>query len=622
MDKVSIVFQPYGKKVQASKVDNLLEVARGAGINIRSICGGKGTCGRCKIIVRKGDTDFKYNQEEKLLTGEELSSGYVLACQTSCKSDSEILVPPESRTERQKILSDAVIPDTLVDPAVRKLFIPPQQLREQSYESLMKTFQLITKSISISAGVATKLRFISNRCSEEGATLTFRLEEPAGVFDVEVGNTSKRNFGLAIDVGTTKVTMYLVDLVSGKIVGSESDYNRQLMYGEDLVSRVGYTIDKKDGIKEMQVAVIETINQLIEKLTLKYSVNTNWITEACVAGNTVMTYFLSGRDASPLLEPNIQLPRRSAVIDAGKLGLNINPESKVYCLPCVSRFLGGDAIGDVMLSKMYESTEISLLVDIGTNVEAILGSNGWFLSTTAAAGPAFEGWGIRFGMRSVEGAIDHIKIDAATLRASYTIIGESKPRGICGSGLIDLMSEMFRNGILDSLGRINSKSNSTYVRPGDEGYEYIVANASQTDINKDIVITEKDIANLIDSKAAACAAIGVMMKKMRLSVNDITKVYICGAFASYIDTNSAIAIGLLPEFPRAQLIYLGNGSVAGAYLTLISRKHREKAHEIADLMTYFDLIKDADFIDEYTAAYSLPGKRELFPIWWEASRKK
>jgi len=271
---------------------------------------------------------------------------------------------------------------------------------------------------------------------------------------------------------------------------------------------------------------------------------------------------------------------------------------------------------------MYESAKISLLLDIGTNVEAILGSSGWFLSTTAAAGPAFEGWGIRFGMRSVEGAIDRVKIDSVTLKASYTVIGKTRPRGICGSGLIDAMSEMFRHGVLDSLGKVNPKSNSPYIRRGDEGYEYVVVEAPQTDIGKDIVITEKDVANLIDSKAAACAAIGVMMKKMKLSVNDVTKVYICGAFANYMDPNSAMAIGLLPEFPKAQVTYLGNGSVAGAYLTLISRKQREKAREIASLMTYFDLLKDADFMDEYTAAYSLPGKRELFPTWWEASRKK
>jgi len=220
-----------------------------------------------------------------------------------------MLIPPESRIEGQKILSDAVIPDILFAPAVRKLFIPPQQLRGQSYEHLVKSFQLLTKAAGISSGVVSKLRSIADRCGEEGVTLTVGLGEPTRILDVEVGNSSERNFGLAIDVGTTKVAVYLVDLISGKIVGSESDYNRQLMYGEDLVSRVGYTVDRGDGMKNMQTAVIETINQLIGRLTSKHGVDANWITEVCAAGNTVMTYFLLEKDASPLLEPNIQLSR-------------------------------------------------------------------------------------------------------------------------------------------------------------------------------------------------------------------------------------------------------------------------------------------------------------------------
>ncbi|KUO39332.1 MAG: hypothetical protein AVW06_04165 [Hadesarchaea archaeon DG-33-1] len=621
MGQVSVVFQPYGKRVRASKDDNILGIAREAGINIRSICGGKGSCGKCRVIIRKGEIDFRYTPKEELLTKEELSQGYALACLTRCKSDCEVLIPPESRIEGQKILSDAVIPDIRVDPAVRKLFISSKQLHGQSYKQLVKSFQLLTKAPSISSVVDSKLKSIAGRCREEGATLTVGLREPK-ILDIEVGNTSERNFGLAIDVGTTKITVYLVDLTTGKIVGTGSDYNRQLMYGEDLVSRIGYTVDREEGIKNMQRAVIETTNNLVERLTSDHGVEASWITNVCVAGNTVMTYFFSGKDASSLLEPNIQIPRQPVTTDARRIGLRVNPEAEVYCLPCVSRFLGGDAIGDVLLSRMYESPKISLLLDIGTNVEAILGSQGWFLSTTAAAGPAFEGWGIRFGMRSVGGAIDHVKIDPVTLKASYTIIGGARPRGICGSGLIDVMSEMFRNGILDSLGKVNQKLDSPHVRRGEEWYEYVVVPASETDICKDIVITEKDVLNLIDSKAAACSAISVIMKKMNLSVHDVANVYVCGAFANYMDLNSAMAIGLLPEFPKAQMKFLGNGSVAGAYLTLISQEQRKKAGEIASLMAYFDLLKDADFMDEYTAAYMFPGKRELFPTWWEASRKR
>jgi uncharacterized 2Fe-2S/4Fe-4S cluster protein (DUF4445 family) len=546
---VSVIFQPYGRRAQAMPGESLLDVARRAGVDIRSVCGGKGSCGKCKLVLRKGEVNFGPAPPEELLTADEISRGYVIACITRCKSDCEVLVPPESRIGGQKILSEAALPKISIEPAL-----------------------------------------------------------------------AKRGFGLAFDVGTTKVTAYLVDMETGKIVGVESDYNRQLAYGEDLVSRIGYAAEK-DGVENMRKAVVETMNGLIRSLVSKQGIETGSITDVCVAGNTVMTYLFLGRDPTPLLDPDARVVREQTLTSAKSVGLHVNHVAEVYCLPCVSRFLGGDAVGDILLSGMCETDEISLLLDIGTNVEAVFGSRGWLLSTTAAAGPAFEGWGIKFGMRSVEGAIEHVKVDQKTLKARYTVIGNAKPRGICGSGLIDLMAELFRNGVLDSLGRLSQKPDSPYLRTGSEGREYIVASAPETEIETDIVITEKDILNLIDSKAAACSTVGVMMKKLNLSVDDVAKVYVCGAFASYMDLNSAMAIGLLPEFPKAEIKFLGNGSVAGAYLTLVSKEYRKRASKIAGLMTCFDLLKDADFMDEYTAAYMLPGKRELFPTWWERSRE-
>jgi uncharacterized 2Fe-2S/4Fe-4S cluster protein (DUF4445 family) len=556
MGEITIVFQPYGKRVRASEGDSVLDSARKAGVNIRNICGGKGECGKCKVVIKKGKANFRYDKRKRLLTEGELAQGHVLACSTFCESDCEVLIPPESRIEGQKMLSHAEIPEIQIDPPAKELLIP------------------------------------------------------------------QRSFGLALDIGTTKVTAYLVNLTTGEIVGTESDYNRQLMYGEDLVSRIGYTVDREDGTKDIQKAVLDTINDLIKRLAANHGVESNQIIDVCAAGNTVMTYFFLGRDASPLLDPDVEVSREPASIDAKLLGLEASPYAKVYCLPCVSRFLGGDTVGDILLSGMHESDGISLLLDIGTNVGAIFGSRDWFLSTTAAAGPAFEGWGIKFGVRSVEGAIDRVQIDPTTLKANFKVIGDVRPKGICGSGLIDVMAEMLRNNILDSLGRINRKLDSPYVRKGDEGYEYVVVPASETDFGKDIVVTEKDILNLIDSKAAACSAVSVMMKKMNLSVSDVARVFVCGAFANYMDLNSAVTIGLLPEFTKARVKFLGNGAVAGAYLTLVSQGYRERAVKIAELMTYFDLLKDADFMDEYTAAYVLPGKRELFPTWWGANREK
>ncbi len=616
----TIVFQPYGRRLTVSLNTNLLEAARSAGINIRSVCGGKGDCGKCKVIVQKGEVDFKYDPREKLLTDRELKEGYVLACLSYPKSDCEVFIPPETRLEGQKIQMEAKIPEITPEPVVRKVFVKPTQLSDKAGNQLERILHFVGVE-SFPRQVERKLKSMPE-CCPEGATLVIRkYKGRVEVLGLEEGNTTDRLFGLAVDIGTTKIVSYLVDLNTGKVLGHESAYNKQLIYGEDVVSRISYTMEKKDGLKKVQQAVIDTINELVHKLTSKHQINKEEIVDVCVAGNTVMTYLFAGIDASPLLNPDVKIPRDPIVLEARSLGLEVNEAAKVYCLPCVSRFFGGDAIGDILVSGMHKSQKISLLIDIGTNVEAVLGSESWFVTTTAAAGPAFEGWGIRFGTRAIEGAIDHVRIDPVTLKAEYTVIGGGKPKGICGSGLIDLLCEMFRNGMVDSLGKINAELKTPYIREGIDGYEYVVVPAEETSIGKDIVITEKDIANLIDSKAAACSAIGVLLKKMRLSVYDIEQMFICGAFGSYLDPNSAVAIGLIPELPNAKITYLGNGSVAGAYLALVSAKYRYEAEEIAKLTTYFDLLKDPDFMDEYSAAYFLPGKKELFPTWWSASRK-
>jgi len=615
MTKITITFQPYGRRVEVQIGTNLLEATRLAGISIRSICGGKGQCGKCKVIVRKGKVDFKYDPKEGLLTDKELEEGYVLACLSHCLTDCEVFIPPETRIEGQRIQTDALIPEITPQPIVEKIYVKSKiELERSLVEDLGMTLY------SLPVELHNKLEAPVD-CCRNGCTLVLLKHRKTRVMDIEKGDTRKRMFGIAVDIGTTKIVVYLVDLITGKILGSSSEYNGQLMYGEDVISRISYAVERENGLAMLQKAVVNTINKLIRTLALKYGVKPLEIYDVCVAGNTVMTYLFTGTDPAPLLETDAEIKREPFVLKASSLGLNINPYAQVYCLPCVSRFLGGDAIGDVLLSGMHKSSEISLLIDIGTNVEVILGSEGWFLSTTAAAGPAFEGWGIRFGIRAVEGAIESVRIDPKTLKAKYTVIGNTKPKGICGSGLIDLLSEMFRHGIIDSLGKINRKLKSPYIREGYDGYEYVVVPREESGIGKDIVITEKDIANLIDSKSAACAAIAVLLKKMRLSVYDVTRVYICGAFGSYIDPNSAIAIGLLPEFTNAKIIYLGNGSVAGAYLTLVSSDHRKKAEEIAKLMSYFELLKDADFMDEYLAGFILPGKKELFPTWWKLSRK-
>jgi len=618
MKYVNITIQPYGKRIKISTETNLLDALRNAGIIIRSVCGGQGECGKCKIIIKSGKFDFKYNPDEKLLTPDELRNGYVLACLTKCLSDCEIFIPPETIIEKPKIQAEVMLPTVSPNPMIRKIFLPGDVAIKDLQELLGYE---INAKVEFSESLLSKIETIKKSYPEG---LTFVLSRYVNnVIDVEGGNTSNRIYGLAVDIGTTKIVAYLIDLVTGKKLDSESEYNAQLSYGEDVVSRVGYALEREGGLKTLQKAAVDTINLLIKRFESKLNIKASEIYDVSVAGNTVMEYLFVGENPEPLLvtKYKVEIPRKAFILNAADLGLNVNPRAKVYCLPNAGRFLGGDTIGDILVSGMHKSPEISLLIDIGTNVEVVIGSEGWLLATTAAAGPAFEGWGVRFGMRATNGAIESVKIDPQSLKAKYKVIGNTKPKGICGSGLIDLLSELFRNGIIDALGKFNRKIKSPYVREGIDGYEYVVVPRENSATGTDIVITEKDLANLIDSKSAACAAISVLMKKMRLSVEDITRVYICGAFGSYINPNNATAIGLLPEFTNARIIYLGNGSVGGAYLTLVSSKFRDEAVEVAKLLAYYDLLKDADFMDEYLAGFVLPGKKELFPTWWETSKK-
>jgi uncharacterized 2Fe-2S/4Fe-4S cluster protein (DUF4445 family) len=324
-----------------------------------------------------------------------------------------------------------------------------------------------------------------------------------------------------------------------------------------------------------------------------------------------MNHLFAGLDCSYLEIADMDVSREPIIIKAKDVKLKINPETYIYVVPNVSRFLGGDAIGDVLASDMHKSNDMSLMVDLGTNGEIIFGNRNWLFSCSCASGPAFEGEGVRQGMRASFGGIDHIEIDDKTLKAKYNVIGGSKPKGICGSGLIDGVAEMFRVGIMDFAGKI--VPNKPNVRKGKWGLEYVVVPANKTSIGKDIVITQSDLDYVIDSKAAACGAITVLMKKLKIGIEDVKNIYLAGAFGTYSDLKNATRLGIFPEFPNGKILPIGNGSLSGAYVTLLSMQKRKEAHQIAEMMVYVDLLIDLEFIDEYSKALYVPGSKEYFP---------
>jgi uncharacterized 2Fe-2S/4Fe-4S cluster protein (DUF4445 family) len=610
------VFEPYGKRVVVERDSTILDAAQAGGLDLRSTCGGRGECGKCRVIIEKGTINPSQFHDERFLTSEELLKGYHIACQTEILGDLLVDVPLESRLENQRILSEAVIPKIELYPRIIKVFLDPGLLGEQTREPL-DIVEAFKKKIPDAVQVIDSTdRSIAGLLDlHVGLTVTaIREDDVMRIVQVEPGDVPEGTYGVAADIGTTKVVTYLVKLSDGSIIDVASDYNAQLPYGEDLISRIDYAVSKNDGLSVLQKAVVNTINGLVKLLIDRNQIDPSSILDFCVAGNTVMTYLLAGLDPKPLNYSRTVVSRTPVSVQAEEFDLMAGGNASVYCMPSVSRWLGGDTVANVLAAGLFESEKISILVDMGTNGEIVVGSRGWLFSTSCASGPAFEGYEIRFGMRSVEGAIEKVKIDPASLKAECSLIGgpEKKPRGICGSGIIDLAAEMFTTGILSSDGKIQ-EIDCPLVRSGPDGMEYVVVPAHETDLQKDITLTQKDIDKFLDSKAATCAAISVLMRKVGLTISDVEVLYLSGAFGHYIDTEKAVVIGVFPEFPRASIIRLGNGSIAGAYLGLLSLRQRAKAVEIAKRMTYWDLVDDPLFTDEYYEALRLPGKRELFP---------
>ncbi|MHB8164902.1 MAG: ASKHA domain-containing protein, partial [Methanoregula sp.] len=429
------------------------------------------------------------------------------------------------------------------------------------------------------------------------------------VIAIEDGDTRELNYGLALDLGTTTVVGVLVNLSDGSIRAQASSLNRQITLGEELLTRI-HAARKPEGSAMLQRLAVESINDVISQLTTSAVVDPSHINDVCISGNTVMEYLLVGKDCHDLELANIPVSRKPILITARQLGIGVNPGAYVYCLPNVSRFVGGDAVGDVLASGMHSLKDLSLLIDLGTNGEVILGNSDWLASVSCASGPAFEGAGVSSGMRAMLGAIESVSIDPQNFFVSWTTVGDAPPRGICGSGIIDAAAAMARAGILDFTGKL--VSGKPGVRTGPEGPEYVLVPKDKTATGRDIVITGQDMVYLMDSKAAVLGSIGVLLKKYRILVSDIKNVYLAGAFGTFGDIKNVVRFGIMPDFFNASFRGIGNGSLSGAYATLMSEKKRSTAQEVADKMVYIDLLTEADFIEEYSAAIYIPGKKEYF----------
>ncbi len=606
-DKVSVLFSPLNTIVSVPRGATVLEAIRLAGIQVESICGGKGECAKCRVIHVRGSCDIGTPASIKRLTADEIVHHYCLACQTHVQGDCEFTIPVESRIDSPRILLHYTIPALDLSPSVKKYLFNPSQ---------SQALPVGQRSLKLEGYAGTRPHMTRHQYDEllmATGTRTVTVSTTPGypeIIRIEEGDTTGQNYGIAIDLGTTTVVGVLLDLTSGTVMAEASCMNRQITYGEELLTRIAVA-KKASGNERLRVAAVASINDVIAKLIAGAGISKTSIGDVCIAGNTVMHFLFLGRDPSILELVTAEIARTPFILKAGSAGLHVNPEASVYCLPDVSRFVGGDAVGDVVASGLHLSGELSLLVDLGTNGEVIIGSSEWIASVSCASGPAFEGAGITAGIRAMRGAIDHVQIDPKSGAVSVITIDNEPPRGLCGSGIIDAAAAMVSAGILDFSGRI--VEGKPGVRAGPDGLEYVLVEKEKTATGRDIIITRQDLAYLLDSKAAACGAVGVLLKKYRLTINDIRHVWLAGGFGAYADRKKLVTFGIIPAFPRAEFHAIGNGSLAGACAALLSTKKREELVRVARMMVYIDLLVDADFIEEYTAALYIPGKKEYFP---------
>ena len=619
-------------------------------------CGGQGRCGRCAVIVQDGAGIRR--RSTLRLSADDLAAGYVLACQTVVEGDALVTIPVQEKIERRlvtdKTAAAVTLPffyDPLQHQSVRlfPLAIEPPSVVDQtddwsrlkralaaarlpllsrwdaSQDNWMQLKQAVDSSpemSDLSADLPT-LRRLGTTLREHNWSVTAVVEmdtwdRPTGsarLVDLLPPGQVGHLWGAAVDIGTTTVSLYLADLLTGEVVAKAAEYNGQIKRGEDVISRIIYA-SKNNGLAELQSLVAATINELLEQATRRANISPSEIYKMTVAGNSTMIHLLLGLPPGSIrLEPFVTAINHPAPVRAGELGIDIHPQASVDCLPGVASYVGADISAGVVGSQMCSSSALTLFLDVGTNGEMVLGDCDWLISCACSAGPAFEGAGVQDGMRATLGAIEEVWINSETCEPTYRVISNPKleaqglptpPRGICGSGLISLLSEMFITGVIDKAGNPNFDLGSPRIRQGEHGPEYVIVWGDQSEHGRDIVITKVDIDNLIRAKGAIYAGFTVLAQSVGIDLHMVERVLIGGSFGQYINIEKAIQIGLLPDLPWEKFHFLGNTALHGALLALLNREYRQQVGEAAQKMTYLELSADNTFYEAFTSALFLP----------------
>jgi uncharacterized 2Fe-2S/4Fe-4S cluster protein (DUF4445 family) len=655
MTKHNIILQPSGRRGQIDEGTSVRSAARELGVEIESICAENATCGKCMILIEEGRFE-EYNidskrehlspvgteeraylgRRPKLLKDKGWEIGQVrLSCQCRIMGDVLINVPEESQGNKQIVRKSASNRKIEIKPAIRKYLVtmsPPTLERPiADWERLAKGLET---SMGLVHGVDANLprwydltidyqclRKLSKTLRDSKWNVTVSVWNNKEVIAVQ-GGYHEDSYGAAVDIGSTTVALYLCNLRTGEMLAAESEMNPQIVYGEDVMSRIQYAIEYPDGLEKLHKAIIATLNKLLKQAAKTGEIETNEILEMVLVGNSTMHHVLLNLHPKDLgLAPFVPAIHQSVDIKARELGLEINPSGNIHMLPTIASFVGADTSAMILAEEPHKQDENWLLIDVGTNAELILGNRNRLVCTSTPTGPALEGAHVEYGMRAAPGAMERVQIDEVTLEPKYKVIAvdgwntdhaefTGQVKGICGSAIIDAVAEIFRVGIVDSRGKFNKQLSTKRVRQGESGWEYVIAWAEETSIGSDIPITQQDVRQIQLAKAALFTAARTLLKRSNLQNPD--KVILAGGFGSFIDKEKAMLIGLIPDCELKNVYAVGNAAGDGARIALLNVEKRNEIDVVTRKIERFELPTDPDFQNQFMLATSFPHMSEPF----------
>ena len=653
--KHTVILQPSGRRGQVDEGTSVRAAARELGVEIESICAENATCGKCMVLVEEGRFE-KYNidskrehlspvggeeraylmRRPKLLKDKGWEIGQVrLSCQ--CKVLGEVLinVPEESRGNKQIVRKSARERAIEIKPSIRKYYV---SLMPPNLERPIADWERLAKGLETSMGLVRRgeenlprwfdltidyqcLRTLASTLRGAKWNVTVSVWQDKEVIEVQPGYVED-SYGAAVDIGSTTVALYLCNLRTGELLAAESEMNPQIVYGEDVMSRIQYAIENKDGLEKLHKAVIATLNKLLKQAAKTAQIKTEEILEMVLVGNSTMHHLLLNLHPKDLgLAPFVPAIHKSMDVKARELGLQINPSGNIHVLPTIASFVGADTSAMILAEEPHKQDENWLLIDVGTNAELILGNRKRLVCTSTPTGPALEGAHVEYGMRAAPGAIERVHIDEKTLEPKYRVIGvdgwntdhaefKGHVKGICGSAIIDSVAELFRAGIVDSRGKFKKNLDSKRVREGENGWEYVVAWAEETSIGRDIPMTQQDVRQIQLAKAALFTAARTLLKRSGLQSPD--KIILAGGFGSYIDKEKAMLIGLIPDCELENVYAVGNAAGDGARIALLNVEKRNEIDSVTRKVERFELPTDPEFQNQFMLATSFPHMSEPF----------